>query len=149
MNLFIETPQQQAERLVREQRRLATAQTGSAPWAAPGTAAAGPEAPVDHVSQRDGARPARARGEAYSVQQESYREELAFEKRRAKRRRIGQVLRVIAFAIVTPIALAVIFVASYVLTCIMNGATPDEVAELLRGLFARVQGFAMDALASW
>ena len=58
--------------------------------------------------------------EAYSVQQDSYAQELAFDKRRARRRRVGQRLRTLAMIVLIPLGLAVIFLASYALTCLQH-----------------------------
>lgn len=88
MDLFLETPQQQAERMLRQQRRLIEMQMQGV----------ANQAPVQNVVPA--AVPAAVPGcesapEAYSVQQDSYAQELAFDKRRARRRRVGQRLRTI------------------------------------------------------
>lgn len=87
-------------------------------------------------------------GEAYSLQQESYREELAFDKKRARRRKSGTILRAIGYCVGVPVVLAIVFVVSYVLTCIINGATPDEVVEMMGSLVERVRGFVWQLMGT-
>lgn len=119
MDLFLETPQQQAERMLRQQQRLMEMQIQGV----------ANQAPINVVPA---AVPAAVPGcesapEAYSVQQDSYAQELAFDKHRARRRRWAQRLRTLAMIVLIPLGLAAIFLASYALTCILNGASPNEV----------------------
>ena len=72
--------------------------------------------------------------EAYSVQQDSYAQELAFDKRRARHRRMSQCLRTLVMIVLIPLGLAAIFLVSYALTCILNGASPNEVLQHLSAL---------------
>lgn len=80
--------------------------------------------------------------EEYSIQQESYRAEIAYDKRRARKRKIAAVARSIAMVVLVPLLLLLLFVASYSLTCVLNGATPSEVVELLQMMLERVLAFA-------
>ena len=64
-----------------------------------------------------------------------------FDRRRARHGRLRGVLRVLGLVIAVPLAMVLLFVASYALTCIVNGASPDELAGLMENLFARVGGF--------
>ena len=57
------------------------------------------------------------------------------------------ILRMLALIVLVPVLLVALFVASYALTCILNGATPAEVMELLGLLVERVRGFIFQALA--
>ena len=82
-----------------------------------------------------------------SVAQDAYREELAFQRRRARRRRIGACLRVLALIVLIPLGLAAVFVGSYVLTCIINGATPEEVLDVLTAMPSRVESFVRSVMA--
>ena len=138
MDLFLETPQQQAERMLRQQQRLMEMQMQGvavqprAQNAAPPVSPAGGSAPED-----------------YSVQQDSYAQELAFDKRRSRRRRWGQRLRTLAMIVLIPLGLAAIFLASYALTCILNGASPSEVLEHLAALGQRLGDVAATIHASW
>lgn len=85
MDLFLETPQQQAERMLRQQQRLMEMQMQ-------GVAAQPPaQNATPAVSPAGGSAP-----ENYSVQQDSYAQELAFDKRRTRHRRVGQRLRTIS-----------------------------------------------------
>ena len=87
--------------------------------------------------------------EAYSVQQDSYAQELAFDKHRARRRRWAQRLRTLAMIVLIPLGLAAIFLASYALTCILNGASPNEVLQHLAALGQRLGDVAATIRASW
>lgn len=97
---------------------------------------------------RGGEAQPRPGGEDYSLQQESYRKELAFDKKRARRRKSGAILRALGYCMGVPIVLAVVFVVSYVLTCIVNGASPEEVVELVGSLFKRVRGFVWQLMGT-
>lgn len=134
MDLFLETPQQQAERMLRQQQRLMEMQMQGAAVRSPAqnAAPAGEAAPG-----------------AYSVQQDSYAQELAFDKRRARRRRWAQRLRTLAMIVLIPLGLAAIFLASYALTCILNGASPSEVLEHLAALGQRLGDVATTIRAGW
>lgn len=103
----------------------------------------------DREPQRRDREPrSRSGGEDYSLQQESYRKELAFDRKRARRRKSGAVLRALGYCVGVPIALVIVFVVSYVLTCIVNGATPEEVVELAGSLFERVRGFVWQLMGT-
>ena len=134
MDLFLETPQQQAERMLRQQQRLMEMQMQGAAVQPPAqnAAPAGEAAP-----------------EAYSVQQDSYAQELAFDKRRARRRRWAQRLRTLAMIVLIPLGLAAIFLASYALTCILNGASPSEVLEHLAALGQHLGDVVTTIRAGW
>ena len=138
MDLFLETPQQQAERMLRQQQRLMEMQMQGVAVQPRAQNAASP------VSPAGGSAP-----ENYSVQQDSYAQELAFDKRRSRRRRWGQRLRTLAMIVLTPLGLAAIFLASYALTCILNGASPSEVLEHLAALGQRLGDVAATIHASW
>ena len=79
---------------------------------------------------------------SYSLEQEQYQEALAYDRRRTRRRKLAVVLRALAIILLVPVALVFLFVASYLLTCIYNGASPDELGGLLADLAARVQDHA-------
>ena len=138
MDLFLETPQQQAERMLRQQQRLMEIQMQGvavqppAQNAAPAASSAGEATP-----------------ETYSVQQDSYAQELAFDKRRARRRRWVQRLRTLAMIVLIPLGLAAIFLASYALTCILNGASPNEVLQHLAALGQRLGDVVTTIRAGW
>ena len=86
---------------------------------------------------------------AYSVQQDSYAQELAFDKSRARRRRWAQRLRTLAMIVLIPLGLAAIFLASYALTCILNGASPNEVLQHLTALGQRLGDVVTTIRAGW
>ena len=120
MNLFIETPQQRADRRELEER-----------WRDRSHGA---------IEVSGASRPAReAVGQPrYSLEQETYQEELAFHKRRLRTSRMASVARIVLAVVLIPLGLAALFVASYAFTCIIDGATPGEVVELLKGFAERV-----------
>ena len=138
MDLFLETPQQQAERVLRQQQRLMEMQMQGAAVQPPAQNAS------RAVSSAGAAAP-----EAYSVQQDSYAQELAFDKRRARRRRWVQRLRTLAMIVLIPLGLAAIFLVSYALTCILNGASPSEVLEHLAALGQRLGDVMTTVRAGW
>ena len=140
MDLFLETPQQQAERMLRQQQRLMEMQMQGAavqPFAQNVTSAA-----VLRLR-------AESAPENYSVQQDSYAQELAFDKRRTRRRRVGQRLRTLAMIVLIPLGLAAIFLVSYALTCILNGASPGEVLQHLSALGQRLGDVMTTIRTGW
>jgi len=138
MDLFLETPQQQAERMLRQQQRLMEMQMQGAAVQPPAQNTAPAVSPADAVDPG-----------AYSVQQDSYAQELAFDKRRARRRRWAQRLRTLAMIVLIPLGLAAIFLVSYALTCILNGASPNEVLEHLAALGQRLGDVITTIRAGW
>ncbi len=138
MDLFLETPQQQAERMLRQQQRLMEMQMQGAAVQPPAQNAAPAVSSAGEVDPG-----------AYSVQQDSYAQELAFDKRRARRRRWAQRLRTLAMIVLIPLGLAAIFLASYALTCILNGASPNEVLEHLAALGHRLGDVVTTICAGW
>lgn len=91
----------------------------------------------------------RVEAEPRSTAAEAYREEKAYDRRRAKKHRFMGVLRVLVMIVLLPLALATVFVGSYALTCILNGASFDEVVQLVGELFARLQAFVNDVSGFW
>lgn len=75
---------------------------------------------------------------SYSLEQESYQAEIAFDKRRTRRRKLLAAVRTLAAIVLVPVVLAAIFLVSYTLTCILSGASPEEVVELLGDLLRNV-----------
>ena len=138
MDLFLETPQQQAERMLRQQQRLIEMQMQGAAVQPPAQNAAPAVSSAGEVDPG-----------AYSVQQDSYAQELAFDKRRARRRRWAQRLRTLAMIVLIPLGLAAIFLASYALTCILNSASPSEVLEHLAALGQRLGDVVTTIRAGW
>ena len=139
MDLFIETEESRAKRLAHVVGEAA------GPLFTP------PETPRQSNEPSGDKRPQSVRGErpdrSYSLEQEAYREELAFDRCRQRRRRVLAAVRLLAAVVLVPIALIALFIASYALTCIASGATPAEVGELLHDLFYSV-ATALQACAS-
>lgn len=138
MDLFLETPQQQAERMLRQQQRLMEMQMQGAAVQPPAQNAVPAVSSAGEVDLG-----------AYSVQQDSYAQELAFDKRRARHRRWVQRLRTLAMIVLIPLGLAAIFLASYALACILNGASPSEVLEHLAVLGQRLGDVVTTIRAGW
>lgn len=185
MSLFIETPQQEQLRLLREQREqlkrlrdmpgegAVPKDAGAAPGAV-GAAASAEDtsrmarslldqglfatAPTSRVPKTDpsSVSGARIRGctrrvkrnrcaqtleEPYSIAQETYAEQLAFDRRRMRHRRGAAAARVLLVVILVPVLLFAAFVGSYALTCILNGASPQELVVLMGELFGKIRAF--------
>lgn len=77
------------------------------------------------------------------------RRSLAFDKRRTRHRRVGQRLRTLAMIVLIPLGLAAIFLASYAFTCILNGASPNEVLQHLAALGQRLGDVITTIRAGW
>lgn len=84
----------------------------------------------------------------YSTVQEAYREELAYGKRRDRHIKRAQVLKLLVGIVLFPVVLALVFIAAYALTCIANGASPSELADMMTRLFERVGSFAESLFAA-
>ena len=107
--------------------------------------------PDSVARHRPGNRPYAAQpraGQPYSVAQDSYQRELAFDKQRARRRKVTGMLKMVLFVLLLPIVLVVVFIAAYALACIANGASPQELLGLLGALLERMGGFVAGALAA-
>lgn len=79
---------------------------------------------------------------------DAYRAELSYNKKRAFRCKLGHVLRLLSLVVAVPLAVIAVFVASYALTFILNGASPEEVLLALQGLFANGWDVLANAFAS-
>ncbi len=172
MSLFIETPQQEQLRLLREQReqlkRLRSMSEGSgvvgsaedtsqmnrslldqrlfasapAPNSAkPAGSSSAKGSLRDSIRGFGRKRCAGVSEEPYSIAQESYAEQLEFDRRRTRRRRGAAVARSLLVVVLVPMLLFAAFVGSYALTCILNGASPQELALLMGELFAKMQAY--------
>ena len=154
MNLFIETPQQQAQRLASASGALTAGGAHGLFSGVQKPAAAEDEAAVkaaasvpEAVAARQAARQEAPRDasapveEPYSIAQEAYRRELDYDRKRVRGRRRKTVLRVLLTIVLVPILLFAAFIASYVLTCVLNGATPEELAQLMAKLFGQIGTF--------
>lgn len=88
-------------------------------------------------------------GEApLSVAEGAYREELAFDARRSRRRKVVGVLRACVLVVMVPVVMILAFVASYSAVVIMNGGTPDELVSALMMLFERARIALSEALGA-
>lgn len=150
MNLFIDTLQRSAERLERRQR-LQEADRHKAARRVAGAPrpdfdldeVPGCESPY-HGDAQDAAGARRESLEPVSVAADAYREDKAFDRKRCRRRARGRVLRAVALIVLMPIAIVAVFLISYALTCILNGASPDELVASFSNLFDRAEGVLYD-----
>lgn len=78
---------------------------------------------------------------------EAYRAELAYDRTRARRRKLRDLLRLLALFVLVPLAVVVVFVAAYVGTYILNGATPEQVASALLGLLEQAREHLVAAIS--
>lgn len=85
----------------------------------------------------------------HSVAYEEYQAELAFDRRRVRRRRLLAVLRTLALIMAVPVLLVAVFIASYALTFVLSGASPEEVVEALADCFRMVWENVRSVGASW
>lgn len=99
------------------------------------------------TSGRSEAAQANLASEPYSIAQESYAAELDYNRKRHRARRRRAILRVLLVIILVPVVLFAAFVAAYALTCVLNGATPEEFLQLMSSLFDRM-GTLASAIAS-
>lgn len=83
-----------------------------------------------------------------SPAEDAYREELAFDARRARRRKFVRALGVCAFLVAVPAAMVLAFVASYCAVVIISGGTPDELVTALAMLFERIRIASAEALGT-
>lgn len=147
MNLFIETPQQEAERLLRDQRRqIEELRRLSGQMRDPSQtnvldAARLWQQSAPQVASASAAALQQPAAEPYSVAQDGYEKQIRFDKRRQARARWAGVARVLLVLVLVPMFLFAAFIASYVLTCIINGATPAELGELMMRLFEKMRSF--------
>lgn len=172
MSLFIETPQQEQLRLLREQReqlkrlrgmpedvgaagsaedtsqmarplldRGLFAAASASPAAEPADSPAAKRSLRNSVRGFGRNRHAGVPEEPYSIAQEAYAEQLAFDRQRTRRRRGAAIARSLFVLVLVPIFLFAAFVGSYALTCILNGASPQELVFLMGELFAKMQAY--------
>ena len=150
MELFIESPQRRAERAERERRALAARQkdqNATFDLDEPDYAdqAAALDASKDCAERAGGAKG--VSNTALKVPAaEAYRAELAFDRRRARRRKLGAVLRVLAAALLIPVAVVLVFLASYALTYILNGASPQQLTLAMTALFEHARALAYEVM---
>lgn len=104
---------------------------------------------ADHAGHADDGSAVASDGPMTSTAGEAYLAEKAYHRRRARRRKTGAVVRTLAMVLIIPLAMLAVFVASYALTCIVNGASIDELGQLMGELVSNVGGFVQEALASF
>lgn len=70
-----------------------------------------------------------------SIAGEAYREERAYAARRHRRKLVLGMLRTVGVIVAVPVIVTLVFVASYALTCVLEGATPEELVQALSDLW--------------
>ena len=138
MNLFIENPQPREHVAVARQREADESQHQ------PKTSQAG-GMPAWHEEAVRVACAGNAQASASGIARDAYRAEEAYAQKRAHRRRRGHVVRMIATAILFPVLLVAVFFAAYALTCIANGASPQQLVYLMGQLVEHIAAFAAQA----
>lgn len=94
-------------------------------------------ASATHESQQSNQAEIPPADRSYSLAQESYQEEITYERLRRQRKRLMSIARVILLVILIPVLLVALFLIAYAVACIAQGATPGELAELMEALFTR------------
>lgn len=79
---------------------------------------------------------------------DAYVAERAYRRHRSARRKIKRALRALLLLILIPIAIVAVFIISYAMTYILNGANLDEVIAALLGLGTTVSNFAQQVIAA-
>ena len=115
----------------------------------PGYGAGDASSSSDDVGHADDGSAVASDGPVTSTAGEAYLAEKAYHRRRARRRKTGAVVRTLAMVLIIPLAMVAVFVASYALTCIVNGASFEELGQLMGELASNVGGFVQEVLASF
>ena len=85
--------------------------------------------------------------EPYDVATNAYVEELAFDRKRTRGRRLARTARFIFGCVAVPLAAVFVFVVAYALTFILNGATPQQVADAMADLAMRIEALLIEVAA--
>lgn len=83
--------------------------------------------------------PAAYKPEMSSCAAEAYAAEVAYDRKRTKRRKRFRAVRMIACFLAVPVAALAVFTVSYALTYIVHGASFDEVVQALIKLFSGME----------
>lgn len=103
-------------------------------------------APASAISSA-GAPVSRA-GEPLLPNEGAYRCEKAYDARRRRRRAVLAVLKVVLTIALVPVAVVIVFVGSYAVTCILDGATPEELVQALLDLLEQVKSIAREVMGA-
>ena len=87
-------------------------------------------------------------GEPLLPNEGSYRCEKAYDARRRRRRAALAVLRTVLTIALVPVAVAIVFVGSYAVTCILDGATPEELVQALLDLLEQVKSIVREVMGA-
>ena len=87
-------------------------------------------------------------GEPLLPNEGAYRCEKAYDARRRRRRAVLAVLKVVLTVALVPVAVAIVFVGSYAVTCILDGATPEELVQALLDLLEQVKSIAREVMGA-
>lgn len=87
-------------------------------------------------------------GEPLLPNEGAYRCEKAYDARRRRRRAVLAVLKVVLTIALVPVAVAIVFVGSYAVTCILDGATPEELVQALLDLLEQVKSIVREVMGA-
>lgn len=87
-------------------------------------------------------------GEPLLPNEGAYRCEKAYGARRRRRRAVLAVLKVVLTIALVPVAVAIVFVGSYAVTCILDGATPEELVQALLDLLEQVKSIVREVMGA-
>lgn len=108
-----------------------------------------PPRPDSSREERRSAREVQNAPEAAPVPlEEAYGSERKYDTRRARRRAVLGIVRAVLLVLAVPLMMAVVFVVSYALTCILDGATPEELIEALAMLYEQARELFTRALSA-
>ena len=157
---------QQQARMHQEQARLEGGRHAPGPAVAPASTmfAQGAPLPADPSFAGGGARPAGVQqpdatctiapansglgGQLPTNMPDAYAAERAYAAAQRRGSRWKAVARVVAVVLLTPVALFAVFLVAYALTCILNGASPEELGPLMREALSHVSSFLAQILPS-
>lgn len=87
-------------------------------------------------------------GEPLLPNEGAYRCEKAYDARRRRRRAVLAVLKVVLTIALVPVAVTIVFVGSYAVTCILDGATPEELVQALLDLLEQVKSIVREVMGA-
>lgn len=87
-------------------------------------------------------------GELPTVTHDAYAAERAYDAARRRRAKAASAVRVVAAVVLAPVLLFAVFLVAYALTCVLNGASPDELGPLMRDALGHTASFLQQAFSA-
>lgn len=87
-------------------------------------------------------------GELPTVTHDAYAAERAYDAARRRRAKVASAVRVVAAVVLAPVLLFAVFLVAYALTCVLNGASPDELGPLMRDALGHTASFLQQAFSA-